>query len=151
MCSSDLDTDDQESESATGDTVREPESGPRSVLPQSVERGLRAAVPRASVLDAQRRDGLWEATVKVGIRSQRMRLDDAGNLLERELPVSPRELPVAVLDTLDRVHPRSTIWRAARIETNDASFHEVLLARGDRRTAVVLDDEGRILTGRSRT
>ena len=40
----DTDTDDQESESATGDTVREPESGPRSVLPQSVEQIGRAHV-----------------------------------------------------------------------------------------------------------
>ena len=137
--------------SAWADTDEREEEVDSGELPPHVERALRTALPRANVLDAERRDDGWEATVRVGLRSERVRLDANGNLVERAMPVSPRELPEAVLETLDRVHPRSTIWRVERIESGDEAFHEVLLARGDRRTSVVLDDEGRIVTGKSRT
>lgn len=124
-------------------------SRPRAALPAIVQARLSAEHPQATVTAATRWGDGWEARVADGVRSVSLRFDAAGNLLERHVPVEVKALPTPVLATLDRAWPRHTVWRATRIETEAGDFHEVLLARGDRRTVALLDPDARVLTGRS--
>jgi hypothetical protein len=129
--------------SSEGEAERED----RSDLPAPVAERLKSEFPRATVAEAERWGDGWQATLTDGVRRQDLRLDAFGNVVERHLPVSVRELPSPLLQTLDRTHPRHTAWRATRIETAAGVFHEVLLARGERRSVVMFDPDGRVLAG----
>ncbi|MFN7144639.1 MAG: hypothetical protein ACK4YP_12745 [Myxococcota bacterium] len=118
-----------------------------AVLPAPVAERLKESFPAATVAEVSRWGGGWEATLVEGFRSHEVLMDAVGNIVERHVPVAVRELPEPVLATLERTHPRHTLWRATRIESDAGVFHEVLLARGDRRSAVVLDPDARVLAG----
>lgn len=133
-------------ESGEEDTRRVP-GGDRAELPAQVAERLKADFPAATLTDVSRWGGGWEATIVEGLRRQDVLLDAVGNVVERHVPVAVRELPVEVRATLDRTHPRHTLWRATRIESDAGVFHEVLLARGDKRSVVVLDPGARVLAG----
>ncbi len=116
-------------------------------LPAAVAERLRTSFPDATVAEVSQWGEGFEATLVEGLRRQEVLLDAMGNVVERHVPIAVRELPGDVRATLDRTHPRHTLWRATRIETDAGVFHEVLLARGDKRVAVVLDPGARVLAG----
>lgn len=141
---------------ASGGAWADPEAGDqdrgrRSELPAPVAERLSVEFPGATVTDVAPWGGGWEATVVAGLRRQDVMLDAMGNVVERHVPVAVRELPPEVHATLERTHPRHTLWRATRIESDAGVYHQVLLARGDRRSVVVLDPDARVLAGLSRT
>jgi hypothetical protein len=119
----------------------------RAELPAEVAQRLKDNFPAATVAQVNHWGGGFSATLVEGLRQHEVLLDAVGNVVERHLPVAVSALPDAVRATVDRTHPRHTLWRATRIETGAGVFHEVLLARGDKRSAVVLDPEARVLAG----
>jgi hypothetical protein len=76
--------------------------------------------------------------------------EDVGNGDPTELPspIAARlhsAFPAATVAGVERVHGG---WEASIVE--GGTFHEVFLARGDRRTVVLLDPDGRMLAGARR-
>jgi len=121
-----------------------------SELPSPIAARLHSAYPAATVAAVERVHGGWEASLVEGMRRQDLVLDSVGNVVERHTPVAVRDLPDGVRTTLERTHPRHTVWRATEIATDGATFHEVYLARGDRRSVVLLDEDGRMIAGARR-
>lgn len=119
-------------------------------LPSPIAARLHSAFPAATVAGVERVHGGWEASIVEGMRRPDLVLDSVGNVVERHTTVAVRALPEGVRATLDRTHPRHTVWRATEIATEGGTFHEVFLARGDRRTVVLLDPDGRMLAGARR-
>lgn len=116
-------------------------------LPAEVAARVERAFPSATVAQVKRWGAGYEATLVEGLRRQDVLIDATGTVVERHIPIAVKDLPEAALATLERTHPRHTLWRATRIETTAGVFHEVLLARGDKRVAVVLDPDARVLAG----
>ncbi len=119
----------------------------RTVLPSPIAERLRSSFPEATVAAVERVGSGWEASIVEGHRRQDLVLDAMGNVVERHIPVAVRALPAGLRATLDRSHPRHTVWRVTEIATDEGAFHEVLLARGDRRSFVLFDPAGKALAG----
>ncbi|MDP2309415.1 MAG: hypothetical protein Q8P18_25565 [Pseudomonadota bacterium] len=118
---------------------------PTTELPSPIAHSLKARFPDATVAAVERVGSGWEASILDGLRRQDVILDADGNLVEQHTPMPVRALPEGLRATLDRSHPRHTLWRATEITTEIGVFHEVLLARGDRRSVVLFDPMGKAL------
>jgi hypothetical protein len=123
------------------------DGGEGTELPEAVVARLKSELPTVTIASATRRGDGWAASLRAGLRRQDVLLDQVGNVVERHEAISVRELPEEVRASLAKTHPRHTLWRANRITTGDEVFHEVLLARGDRRSTVVFAPDGRPLAG----
>ncbi|MDP2313538.1 MAG: hypothetical protein Q8P41_11580 [Pseudomonadota bacterium] len=129
------------------------EAGRRSPtdLPSPIVARLHDSFPDATAAGIEQAGGGWEASVVEGLRRTTLMLDHVGNVVERHTPISVRALPAPVRASLERSHPRHTLWRATEIATDEGAYHEVLLARGDRRSVVLFDPTGRALAGVNRS
>jgi hypothetical protein len=116
-------------------------------LPEAVAARVKSEFPSATIASTERHGGWWRASLVAGIRRQDVVFDPVGNVVERQEALAPKELPEALRASLERSHPRHTLWRATRITTPDGVFHEVVMTRGDRRSTVFFDPDGRVVAG----
>lgn len=135
------------SEESTG----EPRRAPTAEVPSPIAESLKTSFPGATVAAVERVGSGWEASLLEGLRRHDVVLDADGNVVERHSPLAVRALPETLRASLERSHPRHTLWRATEIATADGLFHEVLLARGDRRSVVLFDPAGKALADVRRT
>ncbi|MES2644538.1 MAG: hypothetical protein V4850_33935 [Myxococcota bacterium] len=124
---------------------------PTAEIPSPIAESLKARFPAATVAAVERVGSGWEASLLDGHRRHDLVLDADGNVVEQHSPLAVRALPEGLRATLDRSHPRHTLWRATEIATEEGVFHEVLLARGDRRSFVLFDPTGKALADVRRT
>lgn len=113
-------------------------------VPAAVKKGLETSM---KVKDAkwEKEEGNYEASFKKDGKETSVVLDQAGTVLETEVEISSKELPVPVMGVLNKDYIGFKIEEAAKITAKVVVTYEAEIEKGEESYELIFDANGKVL------
>jgi uncharacterized membrane protein YkoI len=115
-------------------------------LPENIKKEFDKKFPSAqSVKWSSESPDEWEAEFKMDGKKMSVSFDNSGKWLESETAISEKELPQAVLTTLNKEFPGYKKNAVEILENPQMKCFELALKKGESSLEVVIDNDGKII------
>jgi uncharacterized membrane protein YkoI len=113
-------------------------------IPQNVKDKFAASYSSAIKIKWEVEKDNFEVNFKLGKENKSVLYDKAANVLEVETEIKISDLPVKVREAVAKDHPGFKILEAAKIEKNGKTVYEAEVRKGNNKTDLIYDEQGRL-------